>query len=419
MRAGKAAFVLAMLAVATVTAQVGLGAFGAEAAPAAPVISSAPLRPTVSTRATLAFDRQANLAYECGRDDGTYAPCSNPVTFAGLSRSNHTFRVRARTPTGATSSASTYTWTIVAPRRRLAARSTRSLRPTMTTAPIRPYASRNATFAWLAPRARSAECRLDGARWRRCANPKTYLGLTLGRHVFRVRTVAAGGHRSRANRFTWTITSSPAPAEPTITSGPDGTTTSTSASFEFDVADGDAAQCRLDSGAWIACSSPAMYVGLAPGVHLFCVRAVNGAGVVGAESCVAWTIVASPSAPEPSSPFTITSTFPGTLTPGSSQVLPLRISNPFGFAIRVTSITVTIRPGSSQAGCDGQANLAIAQSNTSGGSISFVVPAQSSVTLPQGAATAPTVAMLDLPTNQDACKGAVFTADYSGTGVQT
>jgi len=364
-RAGTAAFVVAVLAVATVTAQVGLGAFGAEAAPAAPVISSAPLRPTVSTRATLAFDRQGHLAYECGLDGGVYRPCSSPVTFAGLSRSSHTIRVRTRTPAGAASSASVYTWTVVAPRRRFVARSARSLRPTMTTAPVRPYASRNATFAWLAPRATSAECRLDAARWRRCANPKTYLGLTLGRHVFRVRSVAAGGRRSRANRFTWTITSSPAPAEPTITSGPDGTTTSTSASFEFDVADGDAAECRLDSGAWIACSSPAMYVGLAPGVHLFCVRAVNGAGVVGAESCVAWTVAASPSAPEPSGPFTMTSTFPGTLTPGSSQPLSLRISNPFGFAIRVTSITVTIRPGSSQAGCDGQANLAIAQSNTS------------------------------------------------------
>jgi hypothetical protein len=41
------------------------------------------------------------------------------------------------------------------------------------------------------------------------------------------------------------------------------------------------------------------------------------------------------------------------------------------------------------------------------------------VTLPAQGATTPTVTMLDLPTNQDACKGAIFSADYSGAGVQS
>ena len=106
------------------------------------------------------------------------------------------------------------------------------------------------------------------------------------------------GRRSSINRFVWTITSSPAPRAPTISSQPDERTTSTDASFAFSVTDGDGAECRLDSGAWIACSSLAMYVGVGVGSHLFCVRAVNGSGVIGPETCVTWTVLASPSTPD-------------------------------------------------------------------------------------------------------------------------
>jgi hypothetical protein len=38
------------------------------------------------------------------------------------------------------------------------------------------------------------------------------------------------------------------------------------------------------------------------------------------------------------------------------------------------------------------------------------------VTVPAAGATAPVVTMRDLPTNQDACKGATFTLVYSGRG---
>ena len=102
----------------------------------------------------------------------------------------------------------------------------------------------------------TAECRLDAARWRRCANPKTYLGLGLGEHVFRVRARSASGRRSSVNRFTWTISETPPPPPPTITSGPDGSTTSTDATFQFSVADGAAAECRLDGGLWLAVLEP-------------------------------------------------------------------------------------------------------------------------------------------------------------------
>jgi glucose/arabinose dehydrogenase/PKD repeat protein len=69
------------------------------------------------------------------------------------------------------------------------------------------------------------------------------------------------------------------PPETTIGSGPSGTTTATSASFGFSADEpGSGFECRLDGGAWAACSSPRAYSSLAPGPHGFDVRATDPAG---------------------------------------------------------------------------------------------------------------------------------------------
>jgi hypothetical protein len=52
------------------------------------------------------------------------------------------------------------------------------------------------------PPASRSECRLDRRGWRTCGSPVTYASIAIGRHVFRVRAVAAGGRR-RASRFAW------------------------------------------------------------------------------------------------------------------------------------------------------------------------------------------------------------------------
>jgi hypothetical protein len=50
------------------------------------------------------------------------------------------------------------------------------------------------------------------------------------------------------------------------------------------------------------------------------------------------------------------------------------------------------------------------------GSVTVVVPAGGTVALPAQGATAPVLTMLDLPSNQDACKGAIFTLSYAAMG---
>jgi calcineurin-like phosphoesterase family protein len=69
------------------------------------------------------------------------------------------------------------------------------------------------------------------------------------------------------------------PPQTTIDSGPAGTTSASSATFSFSSSETDSTfQCRLDGGAWAACTSPSTRSGLASGTHSFEVRATDAAG---------------------------------------------------------------------------------------------------------------------------------------------
>jgi Ca2+-binding RTX toxin-like protein len=70
-----------------------------------------------------------------------------------------------------------------------------------------------------------------------------------------------------------------APPDTAVTSGPSGLTTSRDASFGFISSEtGSSFRCRVDGGAWEACTSPKSYVGLADGSHTFEAEATDAAG---------------------------------------------------------------------------------------------------------------------------------------------
>jgi Bacterial TSP3 repeat/Right handed beta helix region len=110
----------------------------------------------------------------------------------------------------------------------------------------------------------------------------------------------------------------------TISSGPSGTTTSTSADFGFSSSEsGSTFRCSLDSGAWSACTSPRSYGSLAVGAHTFSVKATDAAGNADASPATrSWTVqtVTPPPADTTAPDTSINSGPPGTTTATSVSI---------------------------------------------------------------------------------------------------
>jgi hypothetical protein len=99
------------------------------------------------------------------------------------------------------------------------------------------------------------------------------------------------------------------------------------------------------------------------------------------------------------------------LYPGHpAQQLPVLIGNPNSVPIEVTSLTVAI--DGDPPTCPAE-NFARTPSSISSAA-PLAVPAGGSVGLPSATASAPAIGMLDLPFNQDACRGAAVPLVFSG-----
>jgi hypothetical protein len=104
------------------------------------------------------------------------------------------------------------------------------------------------------------------------------------------------------------------PPNTTISTKPANPTTATSASFGFSSSEaGSSFECKLDTSAYTACSSPKSYSGLAIGSHTFSVRAKDGSGNTDATPATySWVISSSASTTQPNP------TSPGSPSPTSS-----------------------------------------------------------------------------------------------------
>ncbi len=167
----------------------------------------------------------------------------------------------------------------------------------ITSGPSGTVSSTSATFEFSSNEAGSTfQCKLDGAAsFQSCSSPKAYTNLANGSHTFQVKAVdAAGNEDATPATRTWTVdtTTDKTPPNTTITSGPSGTVSSTSASFGFSSSEsGSTFQCKLDGGTFGACTSPKSYTGLANGSHTFSVRARDSADNVDPTPATrTWTI---------------------------------------------------------------------------------------------------------------------------------
>ena len=141
------------------------------------------------------------------------------------------------------------------------------------------------TFSFTSTEAGSTfQCRVDAAVFAPCATPFTTATLTDGAHTFEVRATDAAGNTdaSPASRsFTVDTTLPDTTPDTTITTGPSGTINQHVSTFTFTSSEaGSTFQCRVDAGAFAACTTPFTTSSLANGTHTFEVRAIDGAGNV-------------------------------------------------------------------------------------------------------------------------------------------
>lgn len=241
------------------------------APPLETTITSAPPVVTTSDSASFLFAANGSLArFEIRLDGGVWQAMGwNTVTYSGLAEGQHVFAVRAVDSIGPDATPASHTWTVdqTAPT------------TTITSGPNNIIAQSSATIAFTSNEAGVVfACSLDGAPFAACTSPASLTALNDGSHTYQVRATDAAGHREvvPASR-TWTVdTTAPQTA---LTSGPTGSTATTSAAFQFNADDTSAMfECRLDGAAFVPCTSPASYSALASGVHTFAVRAKDSLG---------------------------------------------------------------------------------------------------------------------------------------------
>jgi hypothetical protein len=286
--------------------------------------------------------------------------------------------------------------------------------PSITAKPVKRTWRTSARFAFTDRlRGASFQCSLDHSRFSSCASPTPHRGpFAGGVHTFQVRALGSSHGRrllSPPASYTWLVDLQP--PLPRIARHPADPTSATTATFAF--TDGEPRvgfQCSV-AGAWRPCTSPVAYRRLSLGEHHFKVRAIDPPGRPSPVARFDWR-----TGTRSSESFSISAgevIGGGLLYPGAApQAIRLTLSNPNDVAISVTSVTVTVSDG--PAGCDGATNMSLAQS-----SVSATAPVQigphGSVTLPAQGRSAPTIALVNLPVNQDPCQNARFALNFAGS----
>jgi hypothetical protein len=289
------------------------------------------------------------------------------------------------------------------------------LAPTITAGPSGAVSSTTATFKFHSSEQGVAgyRCQLDHDQSQKCSSTIVYTHLSQGSHTFKAMAVDAAGNVGPSATRTWSVDTI-APPTPTFSREPANPSFSPISTFAWasrPASDVDRYECREEERAWFRCNSPLTFTVPAggDGQHQFAVRAVDAAGNRSGQATYKWKLAAAQSGV----PFTISGSLGGQLYPGAApRRLPLTLTNPNGVAIYVTSLAVTVT--SSPPGCPAAGNIALAQSSASSAT-PVQIPAKGSVTLPAQGVSAPTIALIDLPVNQDACKNTGFGLTYSGS----
>lgn len=241
-----------------------------------------------SNQATFAFQginaNQGIVSYTCQVDGGAGASCTSPNVLSGLTDGAHSIAVIGYDAVGNASSPISYNWTID------------TQKPNIMFVEV-PNALTNSPDAVVsvsvtdASGVASVECQLDGQAYKTCQLTEVLTGLAAGAHTISYRATDNAGNTSDPISHQWNIDMTPPVV--TITDAPAPYTTETTANFQFTATDANGValiECRVDGGAYQACTSPHMISGVTEGNHTLFVRARDNAGNVSGAQTTSWTV---------------------------------------------------------------------------------------------------------------------------------
>ncbi len=237
-------------------------------------ITAGPMGNVASATATFTFTTGGSpTATDCDLDGAGFSACTASKTYTSVPDGAHTFTVRVR-DAAMNMASDTRAFTV----------DTTGPVVTITNAPASPNADNTPTYMFTVTGATTIECGVDGT-FVACANSFTTGVLADGSHAFVVRAFDAVGNPGSDSRTIVIDTTGPTV---TIVTKPANPTNSTTGTFTFTVSEGSPT-CKLDGGAFMACTSGISYPTLADGSHTFTVQAMDALGNPGSATYT-WTI---------------------------------------------------------------------------------------------------------------------------------
>ena len=251
-------------------------------APAAPTLGRTPsTTPVSSTSASITITgAEVGGTFQCSLDGAAWATCTSPRALSSLSDGSHSMRVRQVDAAGNVGAIATSTWVVDT--------TPPSAAPSITTGPSGGVNVATASFSFTgAGTGDTYECDVDGGGFAPCTSPDGLSGVSEGAHTWSVRLVDTAGNAGPAATRSWTVYLTPPGAPAGGAAAP--STSNTQSTFTFAGAATSTFECSLDSGAWVACTSPFTTPVLPDGSHTLEIREVDGGGNISAPPYLTYT----------------------------------------------------------------------------------------------------------------------------------